>query len=72
MITYRIVDFDAPAYHSVKLKESEKRDMFVDLARELKTLQNIKVTVIPFVIGMLGTVKKGLVQRKKDLEIGGQ
>ena len=30
------VDFAVPAYHRLKLKECEKRDKFLDLARELK------------------------------------
>ena len=58
----RIENFAAPADHRVKLKESEKRDKSLDLARELKKLWNMKVTVIPIVIGPLSTVTKGLVQ----------
>ena len=40
----------------------------MDLARELKTnkLWNIKVTVIPIVIGALGTITKWLVQGLED------
>ena len=53
--TYRIVDFAVSADHRVKLKESEKRDKYQDLARELKRLWNMKVTVIPIVIGALGS-----------------
>ena len=34
--TCRIVDFAVPADHEVKLKESKKRDKYLDLARELK------------------------------------
>ena len=34
--TSRIVDFAVPADSRVKLKESEKRDEYQDLARELK------------------------------------
>ena len=34
--TCRIVEFAIPADHRVKLKESEKRDKYLDLARELK------------------------------------
>ena len=34
--TYRIVDFAVPADHKIKLKKSENRDKFLDLARELK------------------------------------
>ena len=33
--TCRIVDFVVPVNHRVKLKESEKRDKYLDLAREL-------------------------------------
>ena len=67
------VDFVVPADHRVKLKESEKRDNYLDLARELKKNQlwNMKVTVIPIVNGALGTVTKGLVKRLVDLEIRG-
>ena len=32
----RTVDFDVPADHGVKLKESEKRDKYMDFVRELK------------------------------------
>ena len=32
----RTVDFAVPAKHRVKPKESEKRDKYLDLARELK------------------------------------
>ena len=32
----KIVDFAVPADHRIKLKECEKRDKYLDLARELK------------------------------------
>ena len=35
-ITCRIVEFAVPADHRIKLKEKEKRDKYLDLARELK------------------------------------
>ena len=34
--TCKIVDFAVPADHRIKLKESEKKDTFLDLPRELK------------------------------------
>ena len=34
--TCKIVDFDVLADHRMKLKESEKKDKYLDLARELK------------------------------------
>ena len=63
---FRIVDF---AVHRINLKESERKDKYLDLSRELKNLWNMKVTVIPIVIGALGTVIKGLIQGLEDLEI---
>ena len=37
--TYRMVDFAVPADHRIKLEESEKRDKYPDLARELKNYE---------------------------------
>ena len=70
--TYRIVKFAVPADHRVILKESEKKDKYLDLAKKLKKLWNMKVTVIPIVIGALGTLTKGFVQGLEDLEIIGR
>ena len=55
---YKIVDFAVPADHRIKLKECEKRDKYLDLARELKKLWNMKVTIIPIVVGAFGTLTK--------------
>ena len=54
------------------MKESEKKDKYLDLARELKKLWNMKVTVIPIVINALVTVTKGLIKGLEDLEISGR
>ena len=70
--TCKIVDFAVPADHRMKLKECEKKDKYLDLARKLKKLWNIKVTIIPIVIGTFGTVTKGLLKGLEDLEVGGQ
>ena len=43
--TWKIVDFTVPTNHRIKLKESEKKDKYLDLARELKILWNMKVTI---------------------------
>ena len=56
----KIVDFSVPADHWIKLKESEKKDKYFDLAREQKKLWNMKVTIIPIVIDAFSTVPKGL------------
>ena len=64
------MNFAVPADQKVKLKE-KKKDKYLDLAKELKKLWNMKAMVIPVVIGAFGTVTKGLVQRREDLEIRG-
>ena len=66
------VDFAVLADHRINLKESEKKDKYLDLARELKKLWNMKVTIVPIVIGALGTITKGLLKGLEDLEIGGR
>ena len=38
--TCRIEDFAVPSNHRVKVKESEKKHKFLDLARELKKLEH--------------------------------
>ena len=58
------MDFAVPADYKVKLKECEKR--------ELKKMWNMKVTIIPIVIGSRGTVTKGLAQGIENLEITGK
>ena len=68
----KIVDFTVPADHRINLKESEKKDKFLDLAREIKKLWNMKVTIVPIVIGALGIVTKGILKSLEDLEIGGR
>ena len=68
----KIVDFAVPADHGINLKESEKKDKYLDLARELKKLWNIKVTIVLIVIGALGTITKGLLKGLGDLEVGGR
>ena len=66
-----IVNFAVLADYRVKLKESENKDKYLDLARELKKLWNMKVTVVAIVICALSTITKGLMQGLKDLEIRG-
>ena len=66
----RIVNFAVPADNRVKLNKSEKKDKYLDLAREQKKLWSMKVMIIPIIIGALGT--KGLIQGLEDCEIWGR
>ena len=65
------MDFAVPGDHRIKLKEREKQDKYLDLAREPKKLWNMKVIIMPIVIGAFATVTKGLLKRLEDLEVGG-
>ena len=69
--TCKIVDFAVLADHRIKLKESEKKDKYLDLARELKKLWNIKVTIIPIMVGAFGSINEGLLKGLEDLGIKG-
>ena len=62
----KIFDFAVPADHRMNLKESEKKDKYLDLARELKKLWNMIVTRVPIAIGALGTITKGLINGRED------
>ena len=68
--TCKIVDFAVPADHRIKLKECGKKDKYLHLARELKMLWNMNVTIIPIVIGAFGTVSKRLLKGLEDLDVG--
>ena len=57
-----LVHFAVSADHRIKLKEREKKDKYLDPARELKKLWIMKVAIISIVIGAFGTVTKGLLK----------
>ena len=68
----KIVDFAFSADHRIKLKEFEKIDKYLDLARVLKKLWNMKVMIVSIMIGALGTITKGLLKGLEDLQVGGR
>ena len=70
--TCKIVDFAVPADYRIKLKECENKNKYLDLARELKNLWNMQLTIIPIVISAFGTVTKRLLKGLEDLEVGRQ
>ena len=58
--TFRLLDFAVPRDHIVEIKESEKRCKYLDLAREMKKLWNMKVVVILVLVQIVRTGPKGL------------
>ena len=65
----KIVDFDV---NRINLKECTKKSKYLDVARELKKLWNMKLTIVPIVIGAVSTITKGLLKGLEDLEFGGR
>ena len=60
------MDFANSADHRVKLKEREKKDKYLDLARDLKNVW--KVPLKPILIGAIRMVPNILVYRVDDLK----
>ena len=58
--------------YRINLKKCEKKDKYLDLAREFKKLWSMKVTIVPIVIGAFGTITKRLFKGLEDLEVGGR
>ena len=70
--TCYLMDFAISEDRRVEIKESEKIDKYLDLARELKELYNMKLTMVPVIVGVPGTVPKGLEKRMEEQEIRGK
>ena len=67
-----LLEFDVKTDHLILARRPDL--IIINLARELKKkkkLWNMKVTIIPIVIGAIGTVTKGLLKGLEDLEAGG-
>ena len=65
----QIIDFAIPYDTRVDDKEVEKIDKYLDLARELKKVWNVKVTLVPLEVGALGTPAKALEKRFNTISI---
>ena len=68
----KIVHYAVSANHRIKQKECEKKDKYLDIVGELKMLWNMRVTIVPIVIGAFGTITKGLLKGLEYLEVGGR
>ena len=51
-----IIDIAVPGDVRTKMKEEEKIDKYQDLAREISRLWGMSTTVVPIIIGALGTI----------------
>ena len=63
-------NFAVPTDSRVKIKDNEKMDKYLDLVRQShQKMWIMMVTVIPLVVGALGTIPKGLEKRLEEFEI---
>ena len=63
-----LVDFAVPVDHKVNMKENEKREIYLDLAREIKKLVNMKLTGKPIIV-FFGIIPEGQKKSLGSLEI---
>ena len=70
--TCKIVDFAVLADYRIKLKECEKKDKYLDLARELKKTGEHAGDNYTNSDWCFGTVTKGLLKGLEELEVGGR
>ena len=64
-----IIYIAVPGAHNVQQKELEKRTRYEDLRIEIARLWNKEVSVIPIVVGALGTLTANLKKNLKELGI---
>ena len=76
MLSYHFISFHMTTSKHRTCQDGNNNDnnnsKYLNLARELKKLWNMKVTIIPILIGAFGTVTKELLKGLKDLEVGGR
>ena len=64
----KIIDFAVPGDSRID-KEKDKIEKYQDLGRELQTIWNVKVKIIPLVAGSLGAIPKQFGNRLKQIGI---
>ena len=65
----KIIDFIVPGDSRIEEKEKDKIEKYQDLGRELQKIRNVKVNIIPLVVGSLGAVPKPFGNRLKQIGI---
>ena len=61
----KITDFAVPGDSRIEEKEKDKIEKYQDLGRELHKKWNVKVKIIPLVVGSLGDIPKQFGNRLK-------
>ena len=69
MRSCKIIDFAVPGDSRIEEKEKDKIEKYQDLGRELQKIWNVKVKIIPLVVGSLGAFSKHFGNRLKQIGI---
>ena len=59
----KIIDFAVPGNSRIEEKEKDKIKKYQDLGRELQKKWNVKMKIIPLVLGTLGAIPKQFCNR---------
>ena len=65
----KIIDLAVPGDSRIDEMEKDKIEKHQDLGRELQTIWNVKVTMIPLAVGSLGAIPKQFGNRLKQIGI---
>ena len=65
----KIIDFAVPGDSRIEEKEKDKIEKYQELGRELQKMWNVKVKIIPLVVGSLGAIPKQFGNRLKQIGI---
>ena len=63
------VDFAVPGHSRIDEKEKDKIEKYQDLGKELQKIWNVKVKIIPLVVGSLGVIPKQFGNRLQQIGI---
>ena len=69
VVDKNFLDFAVPGDSRIKEKEKDKIEKYQDLGRELQQIWNVKVKIIPLVVGSLGAIPKQFGKRLKQIDI---
>ena len=65
----KIIDFAVPGDSRIAEKEKVKIEKYQDLGRELQKIWNVKVKIVPLVVGSLGAIPKQFGNRLRQIGI---
>ena len=68
-INCNIIDFEVSGDNRIEQKEKDKIEKYQDLGKELQKIWNLKVKIIPLVVGSLGDIPKQFGNRLKEIVI---